>query len=103
MTLISAQKFRSQDIVAAKLAARDFVVAVSPAFTVDGFGEFVVILDGHHSLEAALEAGVEPEFVEQTTRENDTVALIESDMEAFLAANWIDCDYYDVATGQDAF
>lgn len=100
-TLISAQRYRDEDTVEAKRAARDYVVAVSPEFEIDG-ETYCVVMDGHHSLAAAIADGVEPEYVEQTATDNDTICVLErGDIDDFLVMHRIDSDYYDVSTGHD--
>jgi len=95
---ISSQRFQDEEIVAGKIEAGDFEVLVSPAFEIDG--EMVaVILDGHHSYHAAIEAGVSPDFIEATAQNHDAVALIESDIDTFLEAVHMGDDYYYVETG----
>ena len=102
-TIISSQRYTNDEIVASKLASQDYTVTLSPAFAVDGI-EYQVILDGHHSLEASRLAGVDPEYVEADKRTADTVALLErGEVEEFLAATWIDSDYYVVATGESVW
>lgn len=97
--LISAQEHRDDEIVAAKIAAGDFEVQVSPVFVVDGV-EYQVVVDGHHSFEAARVAGVDAEFVIQTARENDTIALLDrGQVGDFLAAHMIDGEYRFAETG----
>lgn len=62
--LITNQKFLSDDIVAVKQALRDFTVQVSPLF-IDAEGRRCrIVIDGHHSLEAAKRAGEPPVYVE---------------------------------------
>ncbi len=98
MQTISSQHHIDDEIVAAKLAARDFEVLVSPVFEAAG-ANVRVVLDGHHSLAAAKLAGVSPEFVTADATANDQVALLDrGDVEGFLEAAWIDGDYYDVDT-----
>lgn len=97
--LITSQNHIDQDIVAAKVAAGDFEVQVSPEFVYEG-ETYQVILDGHHSYAAALEAGVTPDFVVQSKRDNDRVALLErGDVLGFLEACWHDGDYRYAADG----
>lgn len=97
--LISAQEHRDDEIVASKIASGDFEVQVSPVFVVDGI-EYQVVVDGHHSLEAAKVAGVDAEFIIQTVRDNDTIALLDvGQVEDFLAAHMIDGEYRFVETG----
>ncbi len=76
MQTISSQHHLDDEIVAAKLAARDFEVMVSPVFEVAG-ATVRVVLDGHHSLAAAKLAGVAPEYTTATASDNDHVALID--------------------------
>lgn len=100
-TLISSQSFIDENIVADKIANEDFEVQISPAFEIDGV-EYAVIQDGHHSYRAAIEAGVEPEFIIQTASDNDRIALLaDGDIETFLEASYVDCSYYDVSTGAE--
>lgn len=99
-TLITSQHHIDDEIVAAKIAAGDFEVQVSPAFEIDG-QTFRVVLDGHHSLAAALEAGVEPIIVEQDATDNDRIALLSAgDIDGFLGACWIDGDYQYAVSGK---
>lgn len=98
--IISSQRYIDPEIVAAKIAAEDYVVQVSPVFEVDG-EEYRAVLDGHHSLAAAREAGAKVEWDEQTTQDNDSIAMLErGDIEDFLTVNYIDSEYYDIATGK---
>jgi len=103
MKTISSQSYRDDDIIAEKLANRDFKVYVTPAFEIDG-EEYRVVTDGHHSLEAAKIAGVDPEFIEQTVMDNDNIAMIENgQIEMFLEHAYVDTDWYDIETGYWAF
>lgn len=103
MQTISSQHHIDDEIVAAKLAARDFEVLVSPVFEVAG-AVVRVVLDGHHSLAAAKLAGVEPEYITADATINDKVALLErGDGEGFLEVAWIDGDYYDVDTRESVW
>jgi hypothetical protein len=98
--IISAQEYRNEATVAEKLAAADFTVFLSPVFEIDG-EEYQVVLDGHHSYEAAVQAGVEPEFEIQSVRDNDTLALLEEGrVEDFLELHIIDGEYRHIATGK---
>ena len=97
--IITAQEFIDAAIVADKIANSDFTVQLSPAFEVNG-EEFQVVVDGHHSLAAAIEAGVDAEFEIQTSRENDTIALLDDgNVEDFLETHIIDSEYHDAFTG----
>ena len=96
MTIITSQHFVSEEIVAEKIANGDFEVFVSPAFEVDG-EVYQVLLDGHHSLAAAVEAGRDPIIIERNEAEDDRVALIDNP-EDFLAACWMDGEYVNAIT-----
>lgn len=99
-TLITSQHHIDDEIVAAKIAAGDFEVQVSPAFEIDGV-EYRVVTDGHHSLAAALEAGVDPTIVEQTNTDNDKIGLLTSgNIEGFLEACWMDGEYQYAVSGK---
>ena len=99
MKTISSQRYIDAEIVSAKIAAKDFEVGVSPSFEVDGEA-FRVVLDGHHSLEAARQAGVSPTYTEYTATDHDAICLLDSgDIETFLEAVHFGDDYYDVETG----
>lgn len=103
MKTISSQRYIDEEIVAAKIAAEDFEVMVSPAFEVEG-ETFRVVLDGHHSLEAARQAGVSPDYTEYTATEHDAIGLLNAGaVEAFLEAVHMGDDYYDVETGHSAW
>ena len=97
--IISSQRFLDDAIVAQKLAACDFVVSVSPAMEFDG-ETYEVVLDGHHSLEAARQAGVSPVFVTMTTQDHDAIGL---DFVDFLEVTRIDSDFYNIETGKDVW
>lgn len=103
MITISAQRFLDDAIVEEKVAARDFIVSVSPSFEIDGV-LYRLVLDGHHSLAAAKAAAVDPEFVEQDARDNDTIAVLDrGNVEEFMIMHRIDSDYYDIVTGVDVW
>lgn len=101
ITTISSQRFLNDETVEAKRAAKDYEVAVSPAFEIDG-ETYRVVLDGHHSLEAAKLDDVKPDYTEYDRTQHDAVALIlNGDIETFLEVVHFGGDYYDVATGKD--
>jgi hypothetical protein len=98
MQTISSQRYTDEEIVAAKIAAEDFDVTVSPEFTIEGVAVRVV-LDGHHSLAAAKTAGVAPIYSTADATQHDAVALIaRGDFEGFLQVTHMGDDYYDVDT-----
>jgi len=99
MKTISSQRYIDEEIVSAKIDAEDFEVMVSPSFEVEGEA-FRVVLDGHHSLEAARRAGVSPTYTEYTATEHDAICLLNAgDIETFLVVVHMGDDYYDVETG----
>jgi hypothetical protein len=103
MKLISSQRYIDDEIVAKKIEAQDFEVQVSPTFEYEG-EEYQVILDGHHSFAAAIEAGVEPELIEQTATENDIIGLLNmGDVESFMRAAQMDSSWYYAETGKDVW
>jgi hypothetical protein len=96
--IISSQRHLDGEIVAAKRAAHDYAVTLSPEFEV-GDVQYQAILDGHHSLAAAKLDGVDPVYRVATVQVSDNVALLDASIEDFLTASWIDSDWYDVETG----
>ena len=97
---ISSQQEIVEEIVEEKIENKDFEVQVSPVFEISG-QKYRVILDGHHSFEAAQREGVKPEFEEI---EHDSLGYLEDgDIDGFLEAAYIDCQYYDIETGKPAF
>ena len=101
--LISSQTYRDPDIVQEKIDTGDFDVYVSPEFEANG-EKMRVVLDGHHSLEAALESGNTPNFIEQTVRDNDNIATLEAgDVDGFLEQVHQGDDYHNPITGRGVF
>lgn len=98
---ISSQRKRIEHIVNEKRIAKDYEVLVSPEFEYDG-ETYRVVLDGHHSYEAAIADGVEPEFITGDARDHDAIGLIaKGEIEWFLETTQMEDEYYDVATGRD--
>jgi uncharacterized Rossmann fold enzyme len=96
--IISSQRYLNDATIAEKLASRDFVVTLSPEFDFDG-ETYQVVIDGHHSLEAARQAGVDPEFV-VADHSNDTLCLLDDGkVDDFLAVHHGGDDWYDIADG----
>ena len=101
MKTISSQRYIDESTVESKIENQDFTVFVSPAFEIDG-EKVRVVLDGHHSLQAAKQAGVDADFVEQDATDNDTIGLLnDGDIDGFLVAAHMGDDYYDTDTGAD--
>lgn len=99
---ISSQRYINDKIVSEKIAAKDFTVLVSPEFEVGGI-VVRVVLDGHHSYAAAIEAGVSPEFVEATGSDHDAVGMEQDNPEGFLEVTHLGDDYYNIETGGDVW
>lgn len=99
--LISSQRHRDEAIIAEKRATKDYGVSVSPAFEL--FGEQVrLVLDGHHSYDAAILDGVRPDICELDATDDDRIALLlAGNLDDFLAVTRIDSDLYDIETGHD--
>lgn len=100
--LITSQSYIDDDIVNNKIANNDYDVFLSPVFIVNGM-EYQVVMDGHHSYNAAMIAGVEPNYITQSITDNDKVALLDEDIDLFLEACYIDSDWHDIKTGYSAF
>ena len=95
---ISSQRYIDDEIVQAKRQAKDYTVTVATITDQDG-NDYELVIDGHHSLAAAREDGVEPVYVES---DYNYQAEVEScGFDDFLIAKWIDSPYYDIETGKD--
>ena len=95
-TIISSQRYFDEAIVAAKQESEDYEVQLVTV-VVDG-AEYAVVVDGHHSLEAARRDGVEPNYVYvggEIQAEADTMSA-----ENWLLQHHMGDDYFDVATGR---
>lgn len=102
-TIITSQSFRDDSTVEEKRANKDYEVKLSPVFEVDD-EEFQVIIDGHHSFEAARLDGVEPEFEIATDRDHDAIGMIEEGrVDDFLQAVSHGEDYRNAYTGAFAW
>jgi phage-related protein (TIGR01555 family) len=69
--LITNQSFIDDAVVAAKIAAGDFTVQLSPEFVTPAGKRVRVVIDGHHSLAAAVRSGNVPVFVESNYAGSD--------------------------------
>jgi hypothetical protein len=96
--IISSQAYRDPEIVAQKKAAKDYVVLVSPEFEYEG-AVYRVVLDGHHSLQAALDDCVEPQYRTATNADCDTLHLLDTNPGAFLAYHHMGADWCDALDG----
>jgi len=95
-TIISSQRYTDDATVEAKRAARDYVVTIGKPIEVDG-ETYRVVIDGHHSMAAAIADGVDPVYVVASAIDCDREAI--DDVDDYLDAHYIDDDWYDVATG----
>jgi hypothetical protein len=96
MTKISSQRFLDQDVIDQKIADNDFVVTLA---TISD--DYQIVIDGHHSLEAAKQAGVEPIFIES---EYNYLAEVECiGFDNFLAAHYVDSAWYNIESGYEEF
>lgn len=87
--LISSQRFLDESIVEQKQASEDYTVQFA-LVEVEG-QEYMVVVDGHHSLAAAILDDVEPELEECDA---ETAAFANRDPEAFLEQHHHGDDYY---------
>ena len=98
--VITSQDYINDKIVAEKIEAEDFEILVSPEFEFEG-ATYRILLDGHHSLAAALEAGKEPVAVEADSMDHDAVSLLKNvSAEAFMDATWMGSDYRFAVSGK---
>ena len=96
MKIITSQSYIDRGIVAEKLESRDFDVFVTTPFELEGV-EFVILVDGNHSLRAALEAGVDPTVHTIDMQEHEMAGI---DAGKALERCWQDGDYRDAITGE---
>lgn len=96
--IISSQRFLQDEIVKIKRESRDYVVTLTPEFEYDGL-IFQAVTDGHHSLAAAREDGVEPEYRVVSAKDDDRIALLETSIDDYLEVCQMDSDWYDIQTG----
>ena len=98
--VISSQEYIDEEIVAEKSAARDYTVTLGRIIDVYGV-KCRVLIDGHHSLAAALADGVAPEYIIASVTDCDREGII--DLDDYLLSHWIDSDWHYVATGELVF
>lgn len=101
--IISSQRYIDDEIVQNKRENKDYVVTISPEFVIDGTAMQAVI-DGHHSLAAAREDGVEPEYIVASVSEDDRIAMLQDGcIDDYLEVCYMDSDWYDIQTGKAVF
>lgn len=99
MTVISSQKFRSEDIIEEKIeqlkGSDKLVVPVVNAHTQDLDGnELYIMIDNHHSLSAAIELGIAIEFEEVADETAYYKDIEEENGEAICEAHYMDSNWY---------
>jgi hypothetical protein len=102
--IISSQRFLDENIIEEKKLNEDYEVMLSPEFIIDG-EKYQVILDGHHSLAAAISNGVDPEYWTADASDHDAIMILDDceDPDEFLMAVHMGNDYYNVETGVDVW
>jgi hypothetical protein len=102
--VISSQRYRDQYIVDAKIAEEDYVVTVSPDVKI-GDDTYWIVMDGHHSYEAAKQSGNlgKVEWVEATGDNCDYLGLAQTDPERFFLLSHCGDDWYDIQSGAPVF
>lgn len=98
MIYISSQKYRDADIVDGKVSANDFDV-----YYIELEDDLRMIVDGHHSHAATVEAGVEPNYIESPCAMSYQQELQHFGLAMFLELHQIDAYWYDINTGRDFF
>lgn len=92
--LITSQARIYDDVVEAKRAEGDYDVQVSPIFEIDG-QPVRFIIEGIHSLKAAMLDSVEPELEEYDASECDAISYLDKgDVDGFINAVWDSALYY---------
>ena len=102
--IISSQEYLDQDIVAAKRREKDFDVLLSPEFDYEG-RTFQVVLDGHHSLEAARQSRKKPRFFTAKSNEIEGFNLTDQGDDGvaeFLQLHYNGADWRNIATNAPA-
>jgi uncharacterized ParB-like nuclease family protein len=93
--LISSQRFLDENTVEQKQADEDYTVQYA-LVEVEG-QEYMVVVDGHHSLEASKRDGAEPDLEEC---ELETFSFAERNPDDFLIQHHHGDDYYYCANGK---
>jgi hypothetical protein len=102
--IISSQDYLDPDIVETKRREKDFEVLLSPEFVYEGRA-FRVVLDGHHSLEAARQSRRKPRFFTANPREIEGFDLTEKGDDGvaeFLQMHNNGADWRNIATNGPA-
>ncbi|MFP3947138.1 MAG: hypothetical protein ACLFWG_00275 [Longimicrobiales bacterium] len=94
MRIISSQHYRDEAKVEAKAADLRSPVTLPVIHYAD---DLYVLVDGHHTHEAATREGVEIRYEVLTPSDDDRAALSGQDL---LDALWLDGDWYYLDTGK---
>lgn len=101
MTVISSQRFRNDEIIEEKIenlmASKEntITIPVVRAYTKDLEGnELFIMVDKHHTLEAARELGLDVEFEEIEDELAYYEDIEEQNGEAICEAHWMDSNWY---------
>ena len=102
--IISSQDYLDPDIVKTKRREKDFDVFLSPEFDYEG-RTFQIVLDGHHSLEAARQSRRKPRFF--TTKPNEIEGFTltgngDDGVAEFLQMHYNGSDWRNIATNGPA-
>lgn len=99
MTIISSQHFIDWEIVESKMESlKDAKSVIIPCWSIgeiDG-EEYAIMYDGHHTITAARELGLEIDFDIEEEPEGLTG-------ETAMEARWIDGDWYNVEESNPAY
>jgi hypothetical protein len=102
--IISSQDYLDPNIVETKRREKDFDVLLSPEFDYEG-RTFQIVLDGHHSLEAARQSRRKPRFF--TTKPNEIEGFNltgngDDGVAEFLQMHYNGADWRNIATNGPA-
>lgn len=101
MTIISSQRFRSEEIVEQKIkelnesGTTKVIAPVVRAFIQDSDGnELYILVDKHHTISAAIALGIVVEFEEVEDDLSYYKDIEEQNGEAICEAHWMDSNWY---------
>jgi len=95
---ISSQKYLDEDIVLRKIENEDFSVQYINV-EIEG-KDYRIVVDGHHSIEAAKRAGKKVDWEYSEVMQNEYKNLEVSDIMEKL---YMDSDWYDIKTGNNVW
>lgn len=102
MTVISSQRYRDEDIINEKLdmienAEYVEIPVVNAYLQDDKSNDLYIIVDKHHTLDAARELGKEVRFVEVEDELSYYEDIENHNGEAICEAHWMDSNWYYIA------